>query len=107
MEFPPSNDSVSAQYLLVPHLAERDAIYSFPNPWQKVFYGVDKTKAPDPKVVHWLVLDESVLSDNDKAVEQCILNSGAFHEVYRSGPIVVERRVDTSGAPVADKACQS
>ena len=45
MELPPSNDSVSAQYLLVPHLAERDAIYSFPNPWQKVFYGVDKTKA--------------------------------------------------------------
>jgi uncharacterized membrane protein len=40
----PSDASVSAYHALTPHLAERDLIYQFPNPFRVVLYGVDTSQ---------------------------------------------------------------
>jgi uncharacterized membrane protein len=87
------SDVVSAQYRLVPHLAERRLVYSFPNPWRQVYYGVEGTAQPDPAVVEWLVFDLSVpFSESDQQLVDCILGSGTFDEQYREGEIVVYQR---------------
>jgi uncharacterized membrane protein len=101
---PPEGDVVSAQYRFVPHLAERRAIYSFPNPWRKVFYGVEHTPRPDPAVVDWILWDLSVpFGDADRSLVACILDAGTFDEVYRHDAIVVYRRNATE--PV-DRDCR-
>ncbi len=103
----PDEASISAQYLIVPQLAERESVYSFPNPWRKVFYGVKGTPAPDPAVVEYVLQDESLTEGDGLVIWQCLLDSGAFDEVFRLDPIVLLRRVPTSdGGPVADLVCQ-
>ena len=42
----PDGAAVSADYNLVPHLADRELIYTFPNPWISSNYGVDGRGLP-------------------------------------------------------------
>jgi Predicted membrane protein (DUF2079) len=104
----PDDVSISAQYLVVPQLAERENVYSFPNPWRKVFYGVEGTLAPNPAVVEYVLQDESLIHDGELVIWQCILDSGAFQEVFRFEQIALVRRVPAADptAPVADLHCQ-
>lgn len=90
---PDGDDVVSAQYRLVPHLAERRLVYSFPNPWQRVYYGVEGTPRPDPARVEWIIWDESLtFSEAERPVVDCILAAGTFDEAFRDREIVVLRR---------------
>jgi uncharacterized membrane protein len=102
VSMPAADDVVSAQYRLVPHLAERRMTYSFPNPWIQVFYGVEGTPRPDPSRVEWLLLDESVLRPDEVRLVRCIADAGTFDELYREGAIAVWRR---NGSPPVDTTC--
>ena len=99
---------VSAQYLLVSHLAERDVVYSYPNPWRKVFYGVDGTAFADPAGVRYLLVDHSMMNDADKADFDCIIASGAFRTIFdRPSGIHLLERVDWPvRGRVRDATCQ-
>jgi hypothetical protein len=88
----------------VPHLAERQRIYSFPNPWRIQYYGVEGTKKPDPARIEWLILDETVLgSEQDIALVECIKAAGTFTEAFRDQQIVVYHRIAT--ADPVDRSC--
>jgi uncharacterized membrane protein len=88
-----SNDNgVSAQYLLTAHFAEREVVYTFPVPWVDIYNGATGTAQGDPRDIEWLVLDEGVLDETGRRVEQCIVDAGTFEEVYREREIVVLRR---------------
>lgn len=101
---PDGDDVVSAQYRLVPHLAERRLVYSFPNPWQQVYYGVEGTPRPDPARVEWIIWDLTVpFNEGEQGVVRCILDAGTFDEVFRSGEIIVLHR--NPAAPV-DAECR-
>jgi len=96
ISLPDDDDVVSAQYRLVPHLAERPLVYSFPNPWRQVYYGVEGTPRPDPAVVEWLLFDETVpFTDEDLVLVDCILGAGTFDEVFRDREIAVYHRNDS------------
>jgi hypothetical protein len=59
----PASAGVSATYTVVPHLAHRDVIYSWPNPWIRVNYGVSATQPAEPvRAVDYLVLDLTEVS---------------------------------------------
>lgn len=101
---PDGDDVVTAQYRLVPHLAERRMVYSFPNPWQQVFYGVEGTPRPDPARVEWIIWDESLpFSEGEQRVVDCILDARTFDEVFREDEIVVLRR---NGEEPVDAECR-
>jgi uncharacterized membrane protein len=99
----PPDASVTAHYLLVPHLTHRENVYSFPNPWRRVFYGVEGTPLPDPAVVEYVAVDVPALQGVDLEKWECIMGSGAFATIYDEGGIVVARR--TPGH-TEDRACQ-
>ena len=97
-------DVVSATYLFVPHLTRRELVYSFPNPWRKVFYGVEDTELPDPGLVKILVI-ETALTGGYRDVYECVTKSGAFELRQTSTGSEVEvwiRRADRHD----DLACQ-
>jgi uncharacterized membrane protein len=63
---PGPDESVSAGYYLVPHLTHRSAAYTFPNPWMASNWGVEGENTPDPRVVDWLILDPTALTDDER-----------------------------------------
>jgi uncharacterized membrane protein len=99
----PPDASVTAHYLLVPHLTHRDDVYSFPNPWRRVFYGVNGTPLPDPAVVEYLAVDAAALQGADLDTWTCIIDSGAFERIYDEAGVVVARRIP---GHTEDRACQ-
>jgi uncharacterized membrane protein len=99
----PPDASVTAQYLLVPHLTHREQVYSFPNPWRRVFYGVKGTPLPDPATVEYLVVDTPALQGIDAEDWRCIIGSGAFTTLYDQQGIVVARRLP---GRTDDRLCQ-
>lgn len=84
---------VSANYLISGHLARRELVYSFPNPWRLQYFGVASTPRQDPTPLQFIIIDEGIISPSEQEVQACILDSGAFEEVFREDPIVVMQRV--------------
>jgi uncharacterized membrane protein len=87
---------VSVPYNLVPHLAEREYVYTFPNPWRKSYYGVPGTPPARPADVRVLVIDRATLSADSSAVARCVTESGAFERVIDGDSLGIElwRRID-------------
>jgi uncharacterized membrane protein len=61
----PEGAPTSAIYNLLPHLAHRDEIYDFPEPWRHVNWGVHGENMADPAGVQWIVVDRRMLSADD------------------------------------------
>ena len=61
----PSDAAVSATYNIVPHLSHREQIYTFPNPWYPLNWGVAGAAPHDPDHDHvpaeidWIVVDRT------------------------------------------------
>ncbi|HZP28957.1 MAG TPA: DUF2079 domain-containing protein, partial [Acidimicrobiia bacterium] len=91
----PDGVAVSATYTLVPQLAHRAEIYSFPNPWQARNWGVHGSATRTPARVQWIVMDRTVLGPADLALFDHILASHRFRVVFDRDDMVVARRVRT------------
>jgi hypothetical protein len=99
------DEPVSATYLFVPHLTRRELVYSFPNPWLKVFYGVENTALPDPARVQWLAVDTTLLNDEFRDVYACVIDSGSFELRQQSADRTIEVWERVPGR-TDDRECQ-
>jgi uncharacterized membrane protein len=86
-------DHVSATYNLVPHLAHRRYIYSYPNPFISDNWAVNGEHLPHPNVVHWLVLDRALLQNRNQALFDRLVSDGEFVVTSERDGIVVAHRV--------------
>jgi uncharacterized membrane protein len=93
IEMVPDGVAVSAAYTLVPQLAHRAEIYSFPNPWQARNWGISGSATRSATRVQWMVMDRTVLGPPDRLLFDKILASGRFEVVYDRDDMVVARRV--------------
>ncbi len=94
LEMIPPEDSVSAWTSIVPHVANREEIYSFPNPFLPYNWGVDDTNPPDPSTIRWVVLRWDSFRDFDWIVDD-LIDSGDFVVFYEDLPFTLLRRVDS------------
>jgi hypothetical protein len=98
----PSGAVTAASYQLVPHLAHRERIYTFPNPWIPSYWGIDVrtesgrvTVAPpphDPADIEWIAADRRVLSDQAKALLTTLIASGQWETRLAQDDVVVLSR---------------
>jgi uncharacterized membrane protein len=91
----PPDASVSASYTVVPHLAHRDRIFSWPNPWIRSYYGVSDTEPREhPRVVDYLVIDtETDSAESGALLARLTAPGGPFRVVARSeGDVLAVRR---------------
>lgn len=96
----PGDAAVAASYNLVPHLAHRSRIYTFPNPFREQNWGVRGEGRPDPDVVEWLVVDDAVTDTADADLLAGLVDDGVFEVVTDEAGIVVARRVpEGDGSP--------
>ena len=61
----PDGAATTATYQILPHLAHRERIYSWPEPWRRVNWGVKGENLPDSAGVEWLAIDRTVLNQED------------------------------------------
>ena len=101
----PSDAAVAATYNIVPHLSHREQIYTFPNPWFPLNWGVagDAPDDPDhdhvPSEVDWLVVDRTthVPDGREEQLIDSLLDSGEFVVVSDESGILVARRDEPPG----------
>lgn len=89
----PGSAPVSASYNMLPHLAHRAEIYSFPNPWQSQNFGIDGEPRRSGTRVQWLVIDRRTLGKDAKQLFLRLTDSGRFRIVFDHDDYVVARRV--------------
>ncbi len=96
----PGDAAVAATYNIVPHLSHREQIYTFPNPWFPVNWGVAGAAPDDPDHDHvpaeieWIVVDRTThLPDSrEEQLVDSLLASGEFVAVSDDAGILVARR---------------
>jgi len=81
---------VSVPYYLVPHVAAREHVYTFPNPWRSSYYGVPGTPAASPTDVQFLVIDQASLNADSATVFRCVTDSGAFEKIVDGGAVGID-----------------
>jgi uncharacterized membrane protein len=86
-------DHVSATYDLVPHMAHRRYIYSYPNPFISDNWAVNGENLPDPNVVHWLVLDRNLVQGRNQALFDRLVSDGEFKITWQRDNMVEAQRV--------------
>lgn len=87
----PPHDSVSAWTTLVPHLANREQVYLFPNPFEEYYYGIDGPEGEGPVEIEWVALRLDSYRDFDR-VFQRLVESGAYTIYYEDHPFRLLRR---------------
>jgi uncharacterized membrane protein len=86
-------DHISATYDLVPHMAHRRYIFSYPNPFVSDSWAVNGEHLPDPNVVHWLALNRQLLGGPSQALFDRLVADGEFQITWEQSGIVVAHRV--------------
>jgi uncharacterized membrane protein len=94
----PGDASVTASFLLLPHLSHRLHIYDWPNPFVASVWGNnDCAHLPDPTTVEYVVLDQrSVGQGNETLLADMTTTGGPFSTVYSDDNVIVLHRVSTS-----------
>ncbi len=93
----PPEAGVSASYYFVPHLTHRPRVYEFPVPWTAANWGLDGEGLHDPARVSWLVVDRSLLGEEDRRRFEELLDDEFSVQLDRDG-IVVAQRVTEAGS---------
>lgn len=94
LELVPDDASVTATYGLLPHIAHREQIYDWPNPWIEAYWGNDDGyRLPDPTVIDYLVLDLQTVGEDKRAlVDQLTGAGGEFEVLFEQDDVLVARR---------------
>ena len=97
----PDDAAVSAPYNIVPHLAHRTQIYTFPNPFIPHNWGVAGVAPDDPDLDHtpdeveWIIVDRLSIGPESREAKllATLLEQEEFEVVSDTDGIVVARRV--------------
>jgi len=90
----PDDASVSATYTLLPHLAHREQIYDWPNPFEASYWGNDdRYRLPRPSAIDYLVIDRQQVGPDQQARLADLVDGDPFNIVFDRDDVVVAKRV--------------
>lgn len=78
----PANATVSASHLLVNHLAQREEIYMFPNPFKRYYFGITDSDSYKPKLVDYIIISKSDFQGEPVEILTQILSEGYYRVIY-------------------------
>ena len=94
----PTGAAVSADYNLVPHLAHRELVYTFPNPWLSSNYGIGgKSEHANPADVEWIAVNTNVLDVASRGLLDELVGRGEFVVDSYDADVLVAHRVKPPG----------
>jgi hypothetical protein len=90
----PDDASVTATYTLLPHLAHREQIYDWPNPFEAAYWGNDdRYRLPRPSTIDYLVIDRQQVSAEKQTLFTDLTDGDPFEIVFDRDDVVVAKRV--------------
>ncbi len=92
----PADASVSAWTTFVPHLADREQIYLFPNPWQNHNYGAEGVEPPPPESIEYVAIRMDSYREYDELIDE-LSGSPDYEVIHEDHPFYLIRRI----APLA------
>lgn len=87
------NDVVSVHYLLVPHISQREVIYSFPNPWIRANFLSSTDNYVPLGDVMWIVMITEPIDERSKNLIDSLVASGEFGDSETVGGVTSYRRL--------------
>lgn len=93
-------DGVAADYQFVPHLSHREIVYTFPNPWVNINYGIDPDDRGDPAAVEWVAYDTNLLDERSRKLADELVASGEFALRSQVGTVELLQRVAPPGGGI-------
>ncbi|CAB5004198.1 MAG: DUF2079 domain-containing protein [Actinobacteria bacterium] len=98
----PDDAVISVSYNFSPHLAHREFVYEFPNPWRNSYWGVDQRlpdgrvtawpPARDPDSIQWIAVDKGTLGPESLSLLKDVLASPKWMIVFDEQNVVVAHR---------------
>ena len=98
----PDDVRISVSYNFSPHLAHREYVYEYPNPWRNSYWGVDQRRpdgrvtawppAHDPATIEWIAVDKGTLGAESQALLKDLLASPEWVTVFDQANVVVAHR---------------
>lgn len=87
------DDAVSVHYLLLPHLSQREVVYSFPNPWIRANFMSTPDKYVPLGEVKWIVMITDPIDEQSKTLIDSLVASGEFGDAETVGGVTSYRRL--------------
>ncbi|MGI9022084.1 MAG: DUF2079 domain-containing protein [Acidimicrobiales bacterium] len=87
----PEGAPVSATYYFVPHVAHRDKVYDFPEPWKAVNWGIAGENLHDPRGVRWILVDRLLFNRYERELVDRLLSTEFVARYDNLGILLAER----------------
>jgi uncharacterized membrane protein len=101
----PATAGVAASYNIDDHLTHRVRIYEWPNPFMRVYYGLDdNARGPDPNRVQYLVIDEGLNTPEAPLLAALTAPGGQFEVLSRLDGVMLAHRVRPGPVPIVAAA---
>jgi uncharacterized membrane protein len=96
LDLVPDDAAVTATFALSPHIAHREQLYDWPNPWIPAYWGNDdERRLPDPTEIEYLLVDRlHVGADHRPLFDSLIAPGGDYEVVFEADDVIVAQRVD-------------
>jgi uncharacterized membrane protein len=90
-EFLGTDTGIAATDFVLPHLAARQNIYLFPNPWKDHFWGIRGERPHHPNRVQYLFLEPAAIDKHYDLIRH-LQDAGFFETQFRDGTLWILRR---------------
>ncbi len=87
---------IAVSHNLLPHLAHRNAVYMFPNPFKSQYWGIQGENLPAPDIIEALLLDTNAIGRQNMRIFKRLVETGEFQLEKQEGPLVLARKVPGS-----------
>ena len=87
----PKNAGVSSSYHIGSHLAHRDHIYDWPNPFHLANWGVANENPPNPLNVDYFIVESDNLGESQGVFDD-LITKNVFHVIFEREGVVVAQR---------------
>lgn len=96
----PADAALSADYLILPHVAHRKSIYMFPNPFSPESWGIRDDNTHDPNAIQYILVQDGLLNAAKRRMIAGLVKNGQFQEEYSSSGVRLYKRVAAAQEPV-------
>jgi uncharacterized membrane protein len=85
--------AIAVSHNLLPHLANRNEVYMFSNPFRPQYWGIEGENLPSPDIIEAMLLDTNAIGEVNNGIFKRLIETGEFLLEKKEGPLVLARRV--------------
>lgn len=83
---------ISVSHNLLPHLANRNSIYMFPNPFKAQYWGIQDENLPPPETIEMLLLDFNAIGPDNTAIFKRLIETGEYQLTAQEGSLILAQK---------------